>query len=104
MSKKFLIPFAMISFGLAVLVPSRHSPATVFQENIPAQSEKKQEQKDRQADAAKSESSEFVVPGIAVGESLPDINLKNQNGSEVAIKEISRKAPVALIFYRSASW
>ena len=104
MINKILMPSVLLSIGLAVLVPSQQSLAKIFQENTPAQQENKQQQKKKQADAEASETAKFVVPGIAVGESLPEINLKNQNGSEVAIKEISRKGPVALIFYRSASW
>ena len=104
MNKTILASIALLSFGLAVLFPSQQSLAKIIQENIPAQQENKQPQKKKQADAETSEPADFVVPGIAVGESLPEINLKNQNGSEVAIKEISKKGPVALIFYRSASW
>ncbi len=44
------------------------------------------------------------VPGIAIGETLPKITLKKQDGTDVSIQELLKKGPVALVFYRSAVW
>ncbi len=43
-------------------------------------------------------------PGIRVGQTLPEIRLKDQNGKEVDLASIYKKGPVAIVFYRSADW
>lgn len=43
-------------------------------------------------------------PGIKVGAELPEITLKNQNGEDVAVRELAKSKNVALVFYRSADW
>ena len=43
-------------------------------------------------------------PGIKVGTELPEIQLKDQNGKLVSVRELTRNSNVALVFYRSADW
>lgn len=43
-------------------------------------------------------------PRVKVGETAPDFKLQDQNGKQVQLKELLKKKPVALVFYRSASW
>lgn len=95
---KMILPLALFVVWLPTLVLPQPKVAVARQEARPAQEEKKSAS---QTDAA---TPKFEVPGIAVGETMPVITLKNQDGSDVALQEIARKGPVALVFYRSASW
>ena len=42
--------------------------------------------------------------GINVGEKAPEFKLKDQAGEERALSALLKDGPVALVFYRSASW
>jgi hypothetical protein len=42
--------------------------------------------------------------GIKVGEKAPEFKLKDQTGEERALSTMLKDGPVALVFYRSASW
>jgi cytochrome oxidase Cu insertion factor (SCO1/SenC/PrrC family) len=42
--------------------------------------------------------------GLKVGEKAPEFTLKDQAGKERALKDMLKDGPVALVFYRSASW
>jgi cytochrome oxidase Cu insertion factor (SCO1/SenC/PrrC family) len=42
--------------------------------------------------------------GLKIGEKAPEFALKNQGGKEVALKDLLKDGPVALVFFRSASW
>ena len=42
--------------------------------------------------------------GLKVGEKAPQFNLKDQTGKERSLQEVLKDGPVALVFYRSASW
>ena len=42
--------------------------------------------------------------GIKVGENAPEFKLKDQAGKERALSALLKDGPVALVFYRSASW
>ena len=42
--------------------------------------------------------------GIKVGDKAPEFKLKDQAGKERALSEFLKDGPVALVFYRSASW
>ena len=42
--------------------------------------------------------------GIKVGEKAPEFKLKDQTGEERALSAMLKDGPVALVFYRSASW
>ena len=42
--------------------------------------------------------------GPKVGEKAPEFTLKDQAGAERALKDLRKDGPVALVFYRSASW
>ena len=42
--------------------------------------------------------------GINVGEKAPEFKLKDQAGEERALSAMLKDGPVALVFYRSASW
>lgn len=42
--------------------------------------------------------------GIKVGEKAPDFKLKDQHGKERQLNALLKNGPVALVFYRSASW
>lgn len=42
--------------------------------------------------------------GLAVGQKAPPFTLKDQNDREVSLDSLLKKGPVALVFYRSASW
>ncbi len=44
------------------------------------------------------------MTGIKVGEKAPDFKLKNFDGTEHALSDLVKEAPVALIFFRSANW
>jgi cytochrome oxidase Cu insertion factor (SCO1/SenC/PrrC family) len=42
--------------------------------------------------------------GPKVGEKAPEFNLKDQAGTERSLRDLLKGGPVALVFYRSASW
>jgi cytochrome oxidase Cu insertion factor (SCO1/SenC/PrrC family) len=42
--------------------------------------------------------------GIKVGEKAPEFKLKDQSGEERTLSAMLKDGPVALVFYRSASW
>lgn len=42
--------------------------------------------------------------GIKVGETAPAFKLKDQAGTERELAALLKDGPVALVFYRSASW
>ncbi len=42
--------------------------------------------------------------GIKVGETAPEFKLKDQAGEERTLAALLKDGPVALVFYRSASW
>lgn len=42
--------------------------------------------------------------GLPAGQKAPDFNLKDQNGREHSLQELTKKGSVALVFYRSADW
>jgi cytochrome oxidase Cu insertion factor (SCO1/SenC/PrrC family) len=44
------------------------------------------------------------APGIQVGEKAPPFTLKDQGGKERSLDDLLKGGPVALVFYRSASW
>ena len=44
------------------------------------------------------------APGLEVGVKAPAFKLKDQNDKDVALSGLLKKGPVALVFFRSASW
>ena len=42
--------------------------------------------------------------GLKVGEKAPEFKLKDQAGEERTLSAMLKDGPVALVFYRSASW
>ncbi len=42
--------------------------------------------------------------GIKVGEKAPDFTLTDQAGKQRSLGEFLKNGPVALVFFRSASW
>lgn len=42
--------------------------------------------------------------GAKVGERAPEFKLKDQNNKEQSLAALLKEGPVALVFYRSASW
>jgi hypothetical protein len=42
--------------------------------------------------------------GLKVGDKAPEFKLKDQAGEERALSTMLKDGPVALVFYRSASW
>ncbi len=42
--------------------------------------------------------------GIAVGEKAPDFTLRDQDGQEQSLTKLLAEGPIALVFFRSASW
>jgi len=42
--------------------------------------------------------------GLALGATAPSFTLKDQNERDVSLDALLKKAPVALVFYRSADW
>ncbi len=45
------------------------------------------------------------TPGLKVGAKAPNFELKNQKGEKTSLETLLKaKKPVALVFYRSASW
>lgn len=46
----------------------------------------------------------FEIPGLKVGESIPEIELRDQHGEWVNVQSLLLQSPVALVFYRSANW
>ena len=53
---------------------------------------------------AQDEGAPDEMTGIKVGEKAPDFTLKNFDGTEHALSDLVKEAPVALIFFRSANW
>lgn len=43
-------------------------------------------------------------PGLKIGDPVPEVVLKDQNGESVELAVLLKKSPVAIVFYRSASW
>ena len=54
--------------------------------------------------AGQDERAPDEMTGIKVGEKAPDFTLKNFDGTEHALSDLVKEAPVALIFFRSANW
>ncbi len=44
------------------------------------------------------------APGLEVGVKAPAFKLKDQNEKDVELSGLLKKGPVALVFFRSASW
>ncbi len=44
------------------------------------------------------------IPGLAVGTKAPDFTLRNATDTDVSLRSLTEKGPVALVFYRSADW
>jgi len=42
--------------------------------------------------------------GIKVGEKAPEFKLKDQAGAEQSLAAMIKDGPVAIVFFRSASW
>jgi cytochrome oxidase Cu insertion factor (SCO1/SenC/PrrC family) len=42
--------------------------------------------------------------GLKIGEKAPEFTLKDQAGTERSLRDLLNGGPVALVFYRSASW
>jgi cytochrome oxidase Cu insertion factor (SCO1/SenC/PrrC family) len=42
--------------------------------------------------------------GLKAGEKAPEFKLKDQSGEERTLSTMLKDGPVALVFYRSASW
>ncbi len=53
---------------------------------------------------AQAEKAPDEMTGIKVSEKAPEFTLKDQNGAEVSLADLTKKSRVALIFYRSANW
>jgi len=45
-----------------------------------------------------------AMPGLKIGEKAAAFTLKNSVGADVALGDLLKKGPVALVFYRSADW
>jgi len=45
-----------------------------------------------------------AMPGLKIGEKAAAFTLKNSAGADVALGDLLKKSPVALVFYRSADW
>jgi peroxiredoxin len=43
-------------------------------------------------------------PGLSVGQRAPDFVLKDQSGQDVSLESLLKKGPVAVVFFRSATW
>ena len=43
-------------------------------------------------------------PGVKVGDKAPDFKLTDQTGTKRSLGDFLKNGPVALVFYRSASW
>lgn len=56
------------------------------------------------AKAGSATKAQAFSPGIKVGEKVPAISLKNQEGEEVSVQSMLQTGPVALVVYRSADW
>jgi peroxiredoxin len=46
----------------------------------------------------------LIGGGAEVGTKAPGFNLKDQNDQDVSLDDLIRTGPVAIIFFRSASW
>lgn len=44
------------------------------------------------------------MSGLVVGKQAPPFTLKDQDGKDLALAQLLKKGPVALVFYRSADW
>lgn len=53
---------------------------------------------------AQDERAPDEMTGIKVGEKAPDFTLKNFDGTEHALSDLLKEAPVAIVFFRSANW
>jgi cytochrome oxidase Cu insertion factor (SCO1/SenC/PrrC family) len=42
--------------------------------------------------------------GVKIGDKAPDFNLTDQAGKERSLAGLLKNGPVALVFFRSASW
>ena len=42
--------------------------------------------------------------GLEVGTKAPDFKLKDQYNQDVSLQDLLKTGPVALVFFRSASW
>ena len=45
-----------------------------------------------------------AMPGLKIGDQAAAFTLKNSAGADVALGDLLKKGPVALVFYRSADW
>ncbi len=54
--------------------------------------------------AARAQEKPADEPGLKIGDPVPEVVLKDQNGESVELAELLKKSPVAIVFYRSASW
>ncbi len=45
-----------------------------------------------------------TMPGLKVGDQAAAFTLKNSAGADVALGDLLKRGPVALVFYRSADW
>ena len=46
----------------------------------------------------------LTPPGLPVGQRAPDFMLKDQSGKDVSLENMLQKGPVAVVFFRSATW
>lgn len=56
------------------------------------------------AGPAASMTEAYFEPGPVVGESIPEITLRDQWGDDISVQEMLLDGPVALVFHRSANW
>lgn len=102
------IAIALIAFPAShVSAQEKTGPAaatTTPAKFSPASTQDKAQEKARQTDESTSGIAPGIAPGIAIGETLPAIELSKQDGTEVSIQELAKQGPVAMVFYRSASW
>lgn len=54
--------------------------------------------------AAVLNAADAALPGLKIGEQAAAFTLKNFVGADVALGDLLKKGPVALVFYRSADW
>jgi len=54
--------------------------------------------------AAVLQAADAAMPGLKVGDKAAAFTLKNAAGADVALGDLLKKGPVALVFYRSADW
>ncbi len=53
---------------------------------------------------AAEEKASAMMPGLKVGDHAAAFTLKNSAGADVALSDLLKRGPVALVFYRSADW